>query len=337
MKPSVGSLFSGIGGFDLGLERAGWSVKWQVENDPYCNKILSRHWPEAARYGDITGVDTDSLERVDLICGGFPCQDLSVAGTRKGLAGERSALFFQVVRIADALRPRWLLVENVPGLLSSNDGRDFGVVVGELAQLGYGLQWRVLDSQHFGVPQRRRRVFIVGHLGAPCPPEVLFEPESLPRHPAPGSGERPRVAGALAAGAHPSGFNGQDAYDPVVAVRLAQTSGNGWGVTEDGTTHTLDGIGGDAIAFRKRTMAHGKDAQDETRERSKRANVLTVDQRPTTVIGTPADPSRVRVTPGISDWLDPDEPDSPRYRALGNAVTVPVIEWIGHRLINVFD
>jgi site-specific DNA-cytosine methylase len=98
----------------------------------------------------------------DLLCGGFPCQDLSVAGQRAGLAGDRSGLFFEFARIIDAFRPRWVLVENVPGLLSSNGGRDFGVVLGTLADLGYGVGWRILDSRFFGVPQRRRRVFIVG-------------------------------------------------------------------------------------------------------------------------------------------------------------------------------
>ena len=110
---------------------------------------------------------------------GWPCQDLSVAGLRKGLAGERSGLFWEVIRFAERLRPRWLLLENVPGLLSANNGRDFGIVLSALDDLGYGLAWRVLDAQFFGVPQRRRRVFIVGHLGAPCPAEILFECESL--------------------------------------------------------------------------------------------------------------------------------------------------------------
>jgi DNA-cytosine methyltransferase len=111
------------------------------------------------------------VARVDLLCGGFPCQDVSVAGQRRGLAGSRSGLFHEFARIAGTLRPRWLLVENVPGLLSSNGGRDFGVVLGTLADLGYGLGWRVLDSRFFGVPQRRRRVFVVGALV-----EMILEP-----------------------------------------------------------------------------------------------------------------------------------------------------------------
>ena len=157
----VGSAFSGIGGFDLGLEQAGMEVVWQIEADAWCNKILARHWPEVMRYGDITTVNPSQLERVDLICGGFPCQDLSVAGRRKGLAGSRSSLFWEFLRIADALRPRWLLIENVPGLLSSGDREDWPTLLDALASIGYAVDTDICDSQDFGVAQRRRRVFIV--------------------------------------------------------------------------------------------------------------------------------------------------------------------------------
>jgi DNA-cytosine methyltransferase len=112
-----------------------------------------------------------------LLCGGFPCQDLSVAGKRAGLAGDRSGLFFEFARIIESVRPGWLLIENVPGLLSSNGGRDFGVVLGTLADLGYGVAWRIVDSRFFGVPQRRRRVFIVG---AKSLTEILEPPQSVP-------------------------------------------------------------------------------------------------------------------------------------------------------------
>jgi DNA-cytosine methyltransferase len=162
---TVGSLFSGIGGIDLGLERAGMKVVWQVENNEFCRKALRKHWPGVKLYGDIREIQGNELEPVDLICGGFPCQDLSVAGKRAGLAGERSGLFYEFARIIDELAPRWVLIENVPGLLSSNGGRDMGAVLGTLAELGYGYAYRVLDAQYFGVAQRRRRVFIVGCFG----------------------------------------------------------------------------------------------------------------------------------------------------------------------------
>jgi DNA (cytosine-5)-methyltransferase 1 len=197
-----------------------------VEIDPYRRQVLERHWPGVERHADITTTDPADLSPVDVLCGGFPCQDLSVAGTRAGLAGERSGLFFQFARFASVLRPRWILVENVPGLLSSNSGRDFLTVVDTLAKLGYGLQWRILDSQHFGVPQRRRRVYIAGHLGGYCPPEILFEPESLSGDTSEGCEAGSEVAPALRERADNSSRDGQD-----VAFTLKGGSGKrGWPV-----------------------------------------------------------------------------------------------------------
>lgn len=123
---TFGSLFSGIGGIDLGLERAGMTCAWQVEIDQNCQHVLRRHWPDADLHSDVTKVGKDGLGTVDVICGGFPCQDLSVAGNRAGLAGERSGLFHQFMRIAGELSPTWILIENVPGLLSSNGGGGYG-------------------------------------------------------------------------------------------------------------------------------------------------------------------------------------------------------------------
>lgn len=176
-----GSLFSGIGGFDLGLERAGMECVWQVERDKQCCAVLSKRWPDVKRHDDVRTFDATESVRCDLICGGFPCQDLSVAGRRAGLAGERSGLFFDFMRIVGEQSPRWVLIENVPGLLSSSGGLDMGAVVGRLGQLGYGWAYRVLDAQWFGVAQRRRRVFLVGCLrNCRRAAEVLFERESLP-------------------------------------------------------------------------------------------------------------------------------------------------------------
>jgi len=187
----VGSLFSGVGGFDLGLERSGHEIVWQVEYDKQARSILRKHWPDVKIYNDVQQVGgkdgqtgRDVLEEVDLICGGFPCQDLSVAGHRRGLDGSKSGLWYEFHRILEECRPQYCLVENVPGLFSSNKGRDMEVLVRGLEELGYQWQYRILDSQYFGVPQRRRRVFIVGYLGDGCAPQVLLESESLPWHPA---------------------------------------------------------------------------------------------------------------------------------------------------------
>jgi DNA (cytosine-5)-methyltransferase 1 len=171
----VGSLFAGIGGFDLGFERAGFEVAWCVEWDKNAQAVLRKRFPNAQVYGDIREVDPDKLERVDVICGGFPCQDLSVAGKRAGLSGERSGLFHDAMRIVRRLRPSMLVLENVPGLLSSNRGLDFATVLREVGE-GWDcaeVGWRVLDSQYFGVAQRRRRVFVVAGARAGCAEQIL--------------------------------------------------------------------------------------------------------------------------------------------------------------------
>lgn len=165
------SLFAGIGGFELAMTRVGISPVASVEIDKKASGVLVEHFTDTKIMGDIKGVTSADLFSAGfdstngIITGGFPCQDLSVAGRRAGLAGERSGLFWEIHRLIDETKTKWFVLENVPGLLSSNDGRDMGIVLGSLAELGYGLAYRVLDAQHFGVAQRRRRVFIVGRLG----------------------------------------------------------------------------------------------------------------------------------------------------------------------------
>lgn len=174
---TLGSLFSGIGGFDVAFHNAGVECKWQVEIDKPCRDVLAHHFPDVRRYEDVKEVGQDNLEPVDVIVGGFPCQDLSIAGKRKGLTGERSGLWFEFARVIDELEPRWVVIENVPGLLSSDGGRDFAIIIRWLAERGYGVSWRILDAQYFGLAQRRRRVFIVGSFGGGDSAKVLFESE----------------------------------------------------------------------------------------------------------------------------------------------------------------
>jgi DNA-cytosine methyltransferase len=172
------SLFSGIGGFDLGFERAGMTVVGVCEIDKHAQKILQRHFPDATLHDDVRKVHY-ARGSVDLVCGGFPCQDLSVAGKRRGLDGERSGLWFEFARIIDETEPQWVVIENVPGLFSSDGGRDFATIIQWLAKRGYGVGWRVLDSQGFGLAQRRKRVFIVASFGNPSGCTLLLEPESV--------------------------------------------------------------------------------------------------------------------------------------------------------------
>ena len=184
------SLFAGIGGFDLALERNGIEVVASVEWDKHAQSVLKKRFPNSQIYGDIQEVTGEQLinagfdPRNGIITGGFPCQDLSVAGKRAGLAGNRSGLFWEICRLLDETKTQYFILENVPGLLSSSNGADMGVVISALAQRGYGLAYRVLDAQHFGVPQRRRRVFIVGSLGdnGRTPAEILSIAEGRSRY-----------------------------------------------------------------------------------------------------------------------------------------------------------
>lgn len=426
MTPTLGSLFSGIGGFDLGLERAGWECRWQVENDPQCRQVLTRHWPMVKRLNDVREVAEDDLEPVDLVCGGFPCQDLSVAGRRAGLAGERSGLFREFARIIALLAPRWVLIENVAGLLSSNAGRDMGTVLGTLGKLGYGWAYRVLDSQYFGVPQRRRRVFVVGRAGGFCPPEVLFEPESLSGHPPPSREAGARVAATLTRGAESQGHGGaagrrrEDDVNVVAALRSSYGGAvcQGCRPPAHEIAHTITGregkgpdsdfTSGAIMAFQPKASVHqsmNPSALSPTLGTTKEPGVLTFTERgrpegrnletrddgianaliapgggrsgtgggtavlaPTFVhprilrnslssnqMGIKDDglsdaltsegPGAViqaiprRLTPlecerlqGFNGGWTEGQSDSARYRQLGNAVTVPVIEWIGRRI-----
>ena len=178
------SLFAGVGGFDLGLTGAGHECVGQVEIDKHARSVLDLQFPEIPKHNDVTtAIDwADEIGltgNIDLVCGGFPCQDLSVAGKRAGLAGARSGLFYDALRFAAHTKAKTILLENVPGLLSSNQGRDFGVLLTSLAESGYSnIEWRVLDSQFFGVPQRRRRVFIVASVGTKPFRQILTQLES---------------------------------------------------------------------------------------------------------------------------------------------------------------
>lgn len=159
---TVGSCFSGIGGLELGLERTrGFETKWQIEWDEYASRVLAKHWPAVKRYKDIR--DVVRPESVDIICGGFPCQDVSLAGQRKGLEGKRSTLWGEMFRLICEVKPRWVVAENVPGLLSSDAGRFFGNILRDLAGAGYDAEWGVLSAQDVGANHLRERIFIVAY------------------------------------------------------------------------------------------------------------------------------------------------------------------------------
>ena len=156
---TFGSLFAGIGGFDLGFERAGMECKWQVEIDDYSTKVLEKHWPQVHRERDIRTVGSHNLEPVDVICGGFPCQDISYAGLGAGLDGERSGLFFEAIRVVRELQPRVLVLENVAALLT----RGLDRVLGTLAEIGFDAEWHCIPAASVGAPHIRDRVWVLAY------------------------------------------------------------------------------------------------------------------------------------------------------------------------------
>lgn len=303
-KLRVASFFAGIGGFDLGFERAGLETVWQCEISPFCQDILRKHWTEVPHETNIKKVDPSKIPEADVWAGGFPCQDVSVArmSKRSGLRGQKSGLFFDFAEKIAARTPRVVVIENVPGLLSSHSGRDFRIVISTLAELGYGVAWRVLNSQFFGVAQSRKRVYIVGCLGDPrAAGSILFEPER---------GERNDAAGR-SNGAKPiSPFKerlGDPRKGPIVQkiayclyACSARHTGTDWSRTyisyPDGRVRRL----------------------------------------------MPVECERIQGFP--DGWtipencdLDVDKLDSLRYHAIGNAVTVPVAEWLGNRIVSVIQ
>lgn len=230
------SVCSGIEAASVAWQPLGWTPAAFSEIEPFPCALLKHHYPDVPNFGDMTKFKEwptrDELS-IDLLCGGTPCQSFSVAGLRKGLDDPRGNLMLTYLAIADRYRPEWLVWENVPGVLSSNGGRDFGTFLGGLGQLGYGFAFRVLDAQFFGVPQRRRRVFVVANLRSwQRAAAVLFERHSLSGHPAPrretGKGFAAATAPSLTASGRGVERSGESrGQDPVVAVALRGRDGGG--------------------------------------------------------------------------------------------------------------
>jgi DNA-cytosine methyltransferase len=353
-EPTHASFFSGVGGLDLGLERAGWRTVSFSEIEPYASAVLAEHWPDTPNLGDIvalagslepegpSGRDADrggavgeqpqpprrrrrvepradgasAWQHATLWSGGFPCQDLSVAGKRRGMgthddrSDTRSGLAYAFLDLVERYRPPAILLENVPGLLSSHRGKDFGALLSRLVDLGYGWAYRVLDASQFGVPQRRRRVFIVAihagtGLGADSAAEVLSVGTRCERHLAEGDQAGPGtagttrrstdgavgddVAGSLSIGGH-VGIqpNGQDAYSGQLVARAVT-----------GNAHADRGDSDNLIA-RSLLASQGRFNDDSQQDY---------------VIGTPADAGGVRAADGLAGRLDDRDRLAPPLRA----------------------
>ena len=226
---TYGSVCSGIEAATVAWEPLGWRAAWFSEIDAFPSAVLATRHPSVPNLGDMTRLhEHEDFRRsaIDLLVGGTPCQSFSVAGLRKGLADPRGNLALVFLALADRARPRWLVWENVPGVLSSNGGRDFGAFLGGLAELGYGFAYRVLDAQYFGLAQRRKRVFVVGYLGDwRRAAAVLFERASLSGNPAPRREARKGVAGALTGSS--GGSDENDARDGRLIARCLNAGGTG--------------------------------------------------------------------------------------------------------------
>lgn len=262
----------------------------------------------------------ETYRHLDLIAFGFPCQDISNANPKgKGLKGERSSIFFECMRIVNILKPTWLLIENVPRLLSINEGRDMATVLQTLAQSGYGWAYRLLDSQYFGVAQRRRRVFIVGCLGRMCPPEILFEQKS-------GSGDDKKVKKMGQRGLCISTKDGEG-QDPTTETIIASTIGTSVNPDPNYGTHFVAQVirGQDCPQVgNKGKIKHNFVAQ--TIGSTPRGNTSFVWQDTYIAeINARGKRNPARISKGM---------DSRRGIVIGNAVTVNVAEWIGRRIMN---
>ena len=380
------SFFSGVGGLDLGLERAGWRTVSFSEIDPYASAVLAERWPGVVNLGDIVRLagrsargdgshgaeserDGNAAHHGDwtsatLWSGGFPCQDLSVAGKRAGFglrtpsergqpdagqgqgqpdrgragpafdAATRSGLAFAFLDLVERHRPPAILLENVPGLLSSHGGKDFAALLSRLAELGYWWAYRILDAQYFGVPQRRRRVFICAlhagaGFGADSAAAVLSVGSRCDGHSAAGDQERERTAirptvGALSVGGH-VGIqpNGQDAYTGhIIPVNGSAPDASGVRAA-DGLAGRLDDS---VVAFTKRARAQTNQDDESWGEGvvMPTLNAFDVGDTRTTAILLGDGPQ--------DDPLLPLGLDSHRYRCCGNGVVAPVAEWVGERL-----
>ena len=367
-----GSVCSGVEAATVAWHGLGWEPQWFSEIEKFPSEVLQHHYPDVPNLGDMTKfMEWPSDRSIDLLVGGTPCQSFSVAGLRKGLDDPRGNLMLTYLAIAAQYQPQWLVWENVPGVLSSNRGRDFGTFLGALGKLGYGFAYRVLDAQYFGVAQRRRRVFVVGYLGDwRRAAAVLFERESMSGHPAPSRETGQKVAPTVTQGA-PFSRTGNDRVEAEAYVPdgPAKCLTSGVGQRYDFETENFP------IVFGAQNSARQGDSVSEhvtpTLDKSKTPPLAWTasamansyawerDVYPTLNAQVPNDTSNIqygirqdmmvrRLTPiecerlqGFPDnytqipWRNKgaeDCPDGPRYKAMGNSMAVPVMRWIGERI-----
>lgn len=327
-----GSVCSGVEAATVAWHPLGWEPQWFSEIEPFPSAVLAHHYADVPNYGDMTKFKEWQNDRsIDLLVGGTPCQSFSVAGLRAGLDDPRGNLMLTYLALAEQYRPRWLVWENVPGVLSSNKGRDFGTFLGALGKIGYGFAYRVLDAQYFGVAQRRQRVFVVGHLGDwRRAAAVLFERESLSGYPAPSREAGEKAAPTVTSGP-PFSRTGNDRVETdAIVPDIAKCLTHGQGQRYNPDTETFP------IAFGAQNSANqGDSVSNDVTPTLDKSKTPAVKQGAAVRRLTPRECERLQGFPDdytLIPYRGKDAADTPRYRAMGNSMAVPVMNWIGKRI-----
>lgn len=350
------SVCSGIEAATVAWNPLGWEPVGFSEIETFPCAVLTHHYPNVPNYGDMTKCDNWEIKNeFDILVGGTPCQSFSLAGKRAGMDDQRGRLAIKFFDIVKRYNPKWIVWENVPGVITSNQGRDFGLFLSEMGKCGYGYAYRILDAQHFGVPQRRRRVFVVGHFGDwRCAAAVLFERESLLWNPEKGGKKRQNITTVVATGSGGSSCEtGKLANDSVkYAKAFTAASARKTGTiclmdqtptltsqTKRGDTEpcvvTCESVG-DRVAP---TLTASNDPSRSPQSSEVTQQVAAVHKAINAVRRlTPRECERLQGFPDDYTLISFRNksidkcPDGPRYKALGNSMAVPVMRWIGNRI-----
>ena len=336
-----GSVCSGVEAATMAWHHMGWTPSFFSEIEEFPRAVLQHHYPEVPLHGDFTTIGEKDYESINLLVGGTPCQSFSVAGLRGGMADDRGNLALEFLRLAQRLRPRWLVWENVPGVLSSNKGRDFGSFLKGLEEIGYGFSYRILNAQYFGVPQRRRRVFVVGYLGDWRPATaVLFERHSLSGNPPKSREEGEEVAKCLTAGI-------AQRYDAETETMICfePRSPDGVPRLHGETCPTLNTMSGGqrepcVVVHGTQDPCVNVELAHTVQQNGGRENVMALQNMQVRRL-TEVECERLQGFPDNFTRIPyrgkPLEqcPRGHRYKAMGNSMAVPVMRWIGERIQKV--